>query len=137
LRDGFVENNRSKANLITAVHQLTEQCKAVYYFPAYELVIDDLRDYRFFAEDMVHPNYQATNYVWEKFIYACINEEAKLLMKEINSLKAAWHHKPFNPESNQHKAFLMTNYKKTEELKLKYKYLELEDLLSYFNGSIK
>jgi len=137
LRDGFVENNRSKANLVNAVHQLAETCKAVYYFPAYELVIDDLRDYRFFAEDMVHPNYLATNYVWEKFILTCIEDESKLLMKEINSLKAAWHHKPFNPESNQHKAFLMTNYKKTEELKLKYKYLELEDLLSYFNGSIK
>jgi hypothetical protein len=137
LRDGFVENNRSKANLITAVHQLTEQCKAVYYFPAYELVIDDLRDYRFFAEDMVHPNYQATNYVWEKFIYACINEEAKLLMKEINSLKAAFHHKPFNPESNQHNTFLLTNFKKAEELKLKYNYLELEDLLSYFKSATK
>jgi hypothetical protein len=137
LRDGFVENNRSKANLINAVHQLTETCKDVYYFPAYELVVDDLRDYRFFAEDMVHPNYQATNYVWQKFSSTCIDDESKLLMKEINALKAAWHHKPFNPESNQHKAFLMTNYKKAEELKLKYNYLDLEDLLSYFNSSIK
>lgn len=135
LRDGFIENNRSKANLITAVHHLTDKCKNVYYFPAYELVVDDLRDYRFFAEDMVHPNYQATNYVWEKFICACIDEESKLLMKEINSLKSAFHHKPFNPESNQHKAFLLTNYKKAEELKQKYDYLELEDMLSYFNGT--
>ncbi len=137
LRDGFVENNRSKANLISAVHQLTEKCKAVYYFPAYELVIDDLRDYRFFAEDMVHPNYQATNYVWEKFIHSCIEEDSKMLMKEINALKAAWHHKPFNPESNQHKTFLLTNLKKAEELKLKYNYLDLEDLLEYFKGTTK
>jgi hypothetical protein len=86
---------------------------------------------------MVHPNYQATNYVWEKFIYACVDEESKLLMKEINSLKAAFHHKPFNAESNQHKAFLMTNNKKAGELKLKYNYLEIEDLLSYFNVATK
>ena len=63
IRDGFVENNRSKAVLIQAVHKLIENNKNSFYFPAYELVIDDLRDYRFFAEDMVHPNYAATNYV--------------------------------------------------------------------------
>src|SRR4029079_810166 len=56
LRDGFVENNRSKSTLIQAVHQLTDLHKNIFYFPAYELVIDDLRDYRFYAEDMVHPN---------------------------------------------------------------------------------
>ena len=66
LREGFVENNRSKAALIQAVHELIERGADRFYFPAYELVIDDLRDYRFYAEDMVHPNYAATNYVWEK-----------------------------------------------------------------------
>jgi len=65
LREGLIENNRSKAVLIQAVHQIVEALDNVYYFPAYELVIDDLRDYRFYAEDMVHPNYQATQYVWE------------------------------------------------------------------------
>src|SRR5205085_10777001 len=67
LREGVIENNRSKAVLITAVHQLVDKFNGLYYFPAYELVIDDLRDYRFYAEDLVHPNYAATGYVWEKF----------------------------------------------------------------------
>ncbi|KAI9432039.1 GSCFA domain-containing protein [Russula earlei] len=66
LREGAIENNRSKAVLIQAVHALVEKQEALYYFPAYELVIDDLRDYRFYAEDLAHPNYQATQYVWEK-----------------------------------------------------------------------
>lgn len=64
LREGVIENNRSKAVLIQAVHSLVEKYEALYYFPAYELVIDDLRDYRFYSEDLVHPNYQATQYVW-------------------------------------------------------------------------
>ncbi|MEI8075538.1 MAG: GSCFA domain-containing protein, partial [Bacteroidota bacterium] len=70
LREGLVENNRSKSVLIQAVHQLVDTYNHLYYFPAYELVIDDLRDYRFYAEDLVHPNYQATQYVWEKLIAA-------------------------------------------------------------------
>jgi hypothetical protein len=112
LRDGFVENNRSKATLIQAVHQLVEKSSNCFYFPAYELVIDDLRDYRFFAEDMVHPNYAATNYVWEKFIAACIDEPSQQLMKEIAVIVAAKNHKPFNPTSDQHKKFLQTNLEK-------------------------
>lgn len=111
LREGFIENNRSKAALIQAVHSLTND-KNVFYFPAYELVIDDLRDYRFFAEDMVHPNYSATNYVWEKFIPACIDERSQEIMKEIAVINAAVNHKPFNPGSEQHKKFKETHLKK-------------------------
>ena len=94
LRDGFVENNRSKANLITAVHELVAAFENCFYFPSYELVIDDLRDYRFYAEDMVHPNYQATQYVWEKFTAACFDEKSLLIMKEIgiiNKFKVIFH----------------------------------------------
>jgi hypothetical protein len=106
LRDGFVENNRSKAVLIQAVHHLVEKFSGLYYFPAYELVIDDLRDYRFYAEDMVHPNYMATDYVWEKFCEACIKKNTRDIMKEINQVNAAKAHKPFQPRSMAHKAFL-------------------------------
>ena len=88
LREGFIENNRSKAALIQAVHSLTN-VEDVFYFPAYELVIDDLRDYRFFAEDMAHPNYAATNYVWEKFTGTCIDEPSQQLMKDIAVIMAA------------------------------------------------
>ena len=132
LRDGFIENNRSKAILIQTVHQLVEKNSNCFYFPAYELVIDDLRDYRFFAEDMVHPNYAATNYVWEKFIQACIDEPSQLLMKEIAVIVAAKNHKPFNPTSEQHKKFLQTNLEKVKKLQQQFSYLDLKEEEAFF-----
>ncbi|MGB4845609.1 MAG: GSCFA domain-containing protein [Ferruginibacter sp.] len=134
LRDGFVENNRSKATLIHAVHQLTEKNTACNYFPAYELIIDDLRDYRFFAEDMVHPNYAATNYVWEKFITACIDEPSQQLMKKIAVIVAAKNHKPFNPTSEQHKKFLQTNLDKVKKIKLQFPYINLVAEENFFKS---
>ena len=134
LRDGFVENNRSKATLIQAVHQLTEKNADCIYFPAYELIIDDLRDYRFFAEDMVHPNYAATNYVWEKFIATCIDEPSQQLMKEIAVIVAAKNHKPFNPASEQHKKFLLTNLDKVKKLQQQFPYLNLEKEEVFFKS---
>ncbi len=132
LRDGFVENNRSKATLIHAVHQLVENSKGCFYFPAYELIIDDLRDYRFFAEDMVHPNYAATNYVWEKFMVTCIDEQSQQLMKEIAVIVAAKNHKPFNPTSGQHKKFLQTNLEKVQKLQQQFPYLNFEEEKIFF-----
>jgi hypothetical protein len=134
LRDGFVENNRSKATLIQAVHHLVEKNNACFYFPAYELIIDDLRDYRFYAEDMVHPNYAATNYVWEKFIATCIDEPSQPLMKEIAVIVAAKNHKPFNPTSEQHKKFLQTNLEKVKKLQEQYPYINFEEEVDYFKS---
>lgn len=133
LREGVIENNLSKAVLIQAVHQLVEQNKQLYYFPAYELVIDDLRDYRFYAEDLVHPNYQATQYVWEKFTNACMKQETKELMKQIGEINLAFHHKPFNPGTAQHKAFLHSYLEKTSLLQLQYTYLDFSREISYFS----
>ena len=132
LRDGFVENNRSKATLIQAVHQLTEKSNNCFYFPAYELIIDDLRDYRFFAEDMVHPNYAATNYVWEKFIATCIDEPSQQLMAAIAVIVAAKNHKPFNPTSEQHKKFLQTNLEKVKRLQKQFPYINFDDEAAFF-----
>jgi hypothetical protein len=134
LRDGFVENNRSKSTLIQAVHQLVEEDDRLFYFPAYELVIDDLRDYRFYAEDMVHPNYTATNYVWEKLLATCMHEDAQKLMKEINVINAAKNHKPFNPGSEQHRKFLQTNLEKIDQLAGQYPYINFEEELIYFQS---
>lgn len=133
LREGFIDNNRSKAALIQAVHALTND-RDIFYFPAYELVIDDLRDYRFFAEDLAHPNYAATNYVWEKFVPAVIDEPAQQLMKEINELNAAMAHKPFNPSSDAHKKFLEANLKKARALGERYPYLRLEEEYDFFTS---
>lgn len=133
LRDGFVENNRSKATLIQAVHELVEKNRNCFYFPAYELVIDDLRDYRFYAEDMVHPNYAATNYVWEKFMATCVDEPSQQLMKEIAVIVAAKNHKPFNPTSEQHKKFLQTNLDKVKKLQQQFPYLNLKEEAEFFS----
>lgn len=134
LREGFVENNRSKAALIYAVHQAAEKFENVFYFPAYELIIDDLRDYRFFAEDMVHPNYAATNYVWEKFTFACIDENAQQLMSEINEINAAMRHKPFNESSVAHRSFKAKYFKMTESMQQKHRYLNLAKELTFFSS---
>jgi hypothetical protein len=132
LREGFIENNRSKAALINAVHAVTENFNNVFYFPAYELVIDDLRDYRFFAEDMVHPNYAATNYVWEKFVAGCIDERSQQLMLQINELNAAMHHKPFNGHSAAHQLFKTKYLNIATAMQQKYPFLNLEKELTFF-----
>lgn len=135
LREGVIENNRSKAVLIQAVHHLIDKFDKLYYFPAYELVIDDLRDYRFYAEDLVHPNYFATQYVWEKFIKACMDEKAKSLIEEIHSINLAYQHKPFNPSSEQHKKFLQSFYAKTKAIEKQHPYLDFNNELKYFGES--
>lgn len=132
LREGFVENNRSKAALINAVHTAVDKYENAFYFPAYELVIDDLRDYRFYAEDMVHPNYAATNYVWEKFVSACIDEPSQQLMKSINEINAAKSHKAFNPSSAAHQKFLQHNLDKINMLKMKFPYINFSEEEKYF-----
>ncbi len=132
LREGAIENNRSKAVLIQAVHEIVEQYEAAYYFPAYELVIDDLRDYRFYAEDLVHPNYQATQYVWEKFTDACMSLETRNLMKEIAEINLAFQHRPLNPGTAQHKKFLESYERKLLLLQEKHPYLDIKAELDYF-----
>ncbi len=133
LRDGFIENNRSKAVLIQAVHHLVDKFEKLYYFPAYELVIDDLRDYRFYSEDMVHPNYLATDYVWEKFSEACISASSLNIMKEINLLNAAKAHKPFHPESSAHKIFRKKNLDKVLLLQELYSFIDLSEDIRFFS----
>lgn len=132
LREGIINNNRSKAVLIQAIHDLCERLPQLYYYPAYELVIDDLRDYRFYAEDLVHPNYYATQYVWEKFVDACMNNETQQLMTEIADISTAFNHKPFNATSYQHQQFLQTYYAKTQSLQQQHSYLNLDVELNYF-----
>ena len=135
IRDGVIENNRSKARLIESVHHMINKLPGLYYFAAYELVIDVLRDYRFYDVDMVHPNYPATEFVMEKFRENFIDEESQQLMEEIKKIVIARKHKPFQPETNAHKAFLKTHFQKTKELQAKYSFLNLSDEINYFTTS--
>ncbi len=134
IRDGLVDNNRSKARLVEAVHHLVNKFDKLYYFPAYELVIDVLRDYRFYDIDMVHPNYAATSFVLENFSKYCIDPASQKLMEEIRKLVNARNHKPFNPVSQQHKKFLSMQYLKADELQHLYPYLDFTKEIEYFNN---
>ena len=133
LRDGVVDNNRSKARLIEAVHHLVNKFDKLYYFPAYELVIDVLRDYRFYDVDLAHPNYAATQFVLEKFSESCFNQSTRELLEEIKKIVIAKKHKPFNPGSSLHKKFLQQHFEKTQEILNMHPYLNFEKELKYFS----
>lgn len=106
LKDGFVENNRSKSQLLSAVHQVVEPRKRLYYFPSYEIMMDELRDYRFYEDDMIHPNTLAIDYIWERFKEVWISEQSISTMDAVETIQKGLSHEPFNPESEQHHKFL-------------------------------
>jgi hypothetical protein len=108
LKDGFVDNNLSKAHLITAIHHFLSSeslLKTLFYFPSYEIMMDELRDYRFYKEDMMHPNQQAVNYIWEKFKNSSIDESCLDLMLRMDKLRSSIAHRPFNEDSTEYQNF--------------------------------
>ncbi len=133
IRDGVVENNRSKARLIESAHYIVNKFESAFYFPAYELVIDVLRDYRFYDIDLVHPNYPATEFVLGKFAEFCIDDESRLLMQEVKKIVIARKHKAFQPQTKAHQQFLLSHLEKTKELQQKYPFLNLKEELDYFS----
>jgi len=109
LKDGFVDNNLSKAHLITAIHQVLSSeslLKTLFYFPSYEIMMDELRDYRFYKEDMIHPNNTAVSIIWEAFNKAWISSKTEPLQKAILAIQSGLKHKPFNPNSKDHLLFI-------------------------------
>jgi GSCFA family len=133
IRDGVIENNRSKARLIEVVHHLVNKFERIYYFPAYELIIDVLRDYRFYDLDMVHPNYQATQFVFEKFMQYFVNYESQKIAEEIQKIVTAKKHKPLQPSTEAHRKFLLANYEKALAIQKKYPFLSLKEEIEYFS----
>jgi len=105
-KDGIPENQLSKSLLSVLVNQLVQRWDNVHYFPSYELMMDDLRDYRFYKEDLIHPTEQAENYIYDKFEEAFIGEEDRLLDLKIIELYKSIQHKPFNPNTAAHQKFL-------------------------------
>lgn len=133
IRDGVVDNNRSKARLIEAVHHLVNKFSRIWYFPAYELVVDVLRDYRFYDVDMVHPNYPATQFVLEKFVQQCLDAEAQMLLEEVKKIVIARRHKAFQPATQAHRRFLQEQYHKAIALGERYPFLDLSEEINYFS----
>lgn len=114
LKDGFVENSLSKANLISGIHEIADPRNHIHYFPSYEIMMDDLRDYRFYKKDMVHPNETAVDYIWDNFKKSWINEKEYQMMQEIDALQNGLAHRPFNPGSDKHQQFLLRLQEKKE-----------------------
>ena len=125
LKDGFVENQRSKAHLIAAVHQMVEENASLNgYFPSYELLMDELRDYRFYNTDMLHPNQLAIDYIWEKFKNVWISQDAYPTMEKVESIQKGLRHKPFHPESEQHRKFTRNLDEQIKKLQAQYPFMQ-------------
>ena len=122
LKDGFIENTQSKAHLISAIHNILNGGYA-FYFPSYEIMMDELRDYRFYAEDMIHPNKTAINYIWEKFVASWFSEDTLLTMKDVDVIQKGLSHRPFNENSVQHQQFLKNLEVKKETLKVQFTFI--------------
>lgn len=106
LRDGFIENQRSKATLLLAVEELCRRLSFAHYFPAFELMMDDLRDYRFYDRDMIHPSPAAVDYIWERFSDSHFSPQTRQLVLSVHKIAEAAAHRPFHPDSEPHRRFV-------------------------------
>jgi hypothetical protein len=132
IRDGVQQNNRSKARLFEAIQLLEEEGFDFYYFPAYELVVDVLRDYRFYDIDLVHPNFAATEFVLEKFMETCMDEKTREISKQVKKLMIAYRHRPQQPNTRQHQEFMAQQWQKANSLQEEFPFLNLQEQLDYF-----
>ena len=134
LRDGVIENSRSKARLLEVAHQLVTLNDRCFYFPAYEILTDVLRDYRFYEKDMAHPNVQAIHFIWEQFISAFFNESDKDLLSDIEDIELAMQHRPRFPNTEANKKFKLAFLKKLEVLQRTASYLDLKNEFAFFES---
>lgn len=135
LRDGLMENQRSKATLLLALDEIIQRLPFVHYFPAYEILLDDLRDYRFYAEDMAHLSQQATDYIWQYLENAFFEEKTKALCERIDRVLTALAHRPFHSHSVEHQNFMKKQREVLEQLKAEFPSLNFENELEQFADS--
>jgi len=129
IKDGFIENTRSKSHLITAIHEFLSKNQetkkhSLSYFPSYEIMMDELRDYRFYNADMLHPSPLAVDYIWQKFLNVWITSEAKPIMEEVEAIQKGLSHRPFNESSEAHQQFLLQLKKRVESLKKTFPFID-------------
>ena len=126
LRDGAHDNQKSKATLLLAIDGIMARHEACHYFPAYEIVLDELRDYRFYADDMVHPSSKAIEYIWECFSECYFDKDVRRLNACIEEIARGMAHRPFNAASEGYRAFAGTLLQKMEKLEKEHPYLNFE-----------
>lgn len=124
-KDGAHENNVSKAALHLALEQLKEQLSFIHYFPAYEIQLDELRDYRFYASDMLHPSQTAVDYIWQRFSETYFDKETQELRKQLEQLRADLNHRPIHPQSAEYEQFLKNIEKRKTAIKMKFPFMDL------------
>ncbi|MFT6687084.1 MAG: hypothetical protein ACJAX7_000077 [Saprospiraceae bacterium] len=120
IKDGLLENTRSKAQLITGLHKEVLSKNRIYYFPSYEIMMDELRDYRFYKEDLIHPNNTAISIIWEAFKEVWVSSSTHEIQKEISTIQRGLLHKPFNKESLEYQKFLKSIEHKIVSIQSKY-----------------
>lgn len=119
-KEGLVDNGRSKAKLIHLCHSLVDSMDHTFYFPSYEIMMDELRDYRFYKPDMIHPSSQAVNIIWNRFVDTYFSKSSLEKKKDFEKLNLATNHIPFDPSSEGHQKFLKNQLSLISNLKVKY-----------------
>jgi len=128
LKDGLHENQLSKAALLLAVDEVCARFDNAHYFPAYEILMDELRDYRFYKEDMIHPTEQAVRYIWERFVDFAIDPKEKSALQAAAQLRQMLHHKPLFPESEAYRKFELLKNQRISEMQRDYPNICWENL---------
>ena len=132
IKDDFIENSLSKANLRVAINELQNKFSDIFYFPAYEIMMDDLRDYRFYNQDLIHPSPLAIDYIWHYFSQSYFNSETLSINSMVNDITHAYQHRLKNPESEESKKFKKNSLTNIIALITKYQFLNFEKEISYF-----
>jgi len=136
LKDGFVENQISKSILLLAVQEMVQRAHYIHYFPAYEIMMDDLRDYRYYADDLVHPSRLAIDYIWKLFSEHYLAPKEAALRKKIGKLQAAMTHRPFNPHSDAHQKFIQQQLQQIETIHRKAPFINLDKARQHFKTQL-
>ncbi len=136
-KDGFHANNISKSMLLLATESLVERYENVWYYPSYELMMDDLRDYRFYADDMLHPSPLATNYIWEHFSESYFSKQTREMAKQVQQIRKAMEHRPFHPDDSAYRRFAQKNLAAIEGLVLSEPALNLKEEKAFFERIIR
>jgi len=134
IKNSMIENTLSKAHLVVAVHELMQRVRNSYYFPTYEIMMDDLRDYRFYADDMIHPSPVAIDYIWENFSYTFFDEQTLELNEKIKDIYLAVNHRIKDHTSEESKKFKETQIQKIKQLQPLFTYITLGEELAYFQN---
>ena len=137
VKDGCHINQLSKSTLLLAIDNIINSSRDCFYFPSYEILLDDLRDYRFYNDDLVHPNDFAVNYIFDKFSECFFKNETKVINKSVNDLNNMLNHRPFNTNSNDYRLFLKKTNEKILSLCEKYPFLDLRDENQIIKNKIK